>query len=142
VIEGVMEEMNNKMYPVKDGIKAEIYKLNFKIFPKSIKAMYNGYLENGIFPDRWKKAKINPIMKPGTQKWKEVNKYRPIIFLNVGGKILERVLKNRINHYIYSTEFLNKNHYGFILQTSTTDAIMNLKFLLRKDLEKVKSQQL
>jgi len=104
--------------------------------------MYNGCLKNGIFPERWKKAKIIPIMKPGTQTCEEVTKYRPISLLHVGGKILERDLINRINHYMYSTEFLNKNQYGFIPQTSTTDAIMALKILFKKDLAKVKSQQL
>jgi len=49
-------------------------------------------------------------------------------FLNVAGKILERALIKRINHNMYSTEFLNKNQYAFILQKSTTNAIMALKF--------------
>jgi len=57
-------------------------------------------------------------------------------------EIIERALMNRINHYIYSTEFVNKNHYAFIQQTSTTDVIKALKILFRKDLAKVKSQQL
>ena len=91
----VIEEMNNKKAPREDGIRAEIYKLTFKIFPKSITAMYNVCLKNGIFPDRWKKAKIIRIMKPGTQTFEEVTKYRPISLLNVGGKILERALINR-----------------------------------------------
>ena len=33
---------------------------------------------------------------------------------------------NRINH-IYSTEFLNRNQYRFIPQTSTRDEIMAVK---------------
>jgi len=103
----VIEGMNNEKAPGEDGITAEIYKLTFKIFPKSITAMYNGCLKIGIFPERWKKAKIIPIMKPGIQTCEEVTKYRPISLLNVGGKILERALINRINHYMYSTEFLN-----------------------------------
>jgi hypothetical protein len=41
--------------------------------------------------------------------------------------ILEKALINRINHHIYSTEFLKKNQYGFIPQTSTIDAIMAVK---------------
>jgi len=98
--------------------------------------MYNGYLKNGIFPERWKKAKIIPIMKPGTQTCEEVTKYRPISLLNVGGKILERALINRLNHYKYSMEFLNKNQYGFIPQTSSTDAIMALKDFVQKGFSK------
>jgi len=95
--------------------------------------MYNGCIKDGIFPERWKKAKIIPIMKPGTQMCEEVTKYRLISLLNVGVKILERALINRINHYMYSTEFLNKNQYGFIPQTSSTYAIMALKIFSRRN---------
>ena len=41
----VIEGMSNKKAPGKDGIRAEIYKLTFKMFPKSITAMYNGCLK-------------------------------------------------------------------------------------------------
>ena len=102
--------------------------------------MYNGCLKNGVFPKRWKAAKIIPIMKPDAQNSKDVTKYRPISLLNMGGKILEKAMINRINHHIYSTEFLNRNKYGFIPQTSTIDAIMAVKELFRKDLEKGKLQ--
>ena len=104
VIEGM-----NKMAPGEDGITAEIYKLTLNIFPKSITALYNGCLKNGDFPKRWKTAKIIPIMKPDAQNSKEVTKYHPISLLNMGGKILEKAMINRINHHIYSTEFLNRN---------------------------------
>jgi len=123
----VIEEMNNNKATGEDGITAEIYKLTIKIFPNNITAMYNECLKNGIFPERWKKAKIIPIMKPGTQTCEEVTKYRPKGFQNLGGKILERALINRINHYMYSMEFLKKNQYGFIPQTSTTEEIMAFK---------------
>jgi len=72
-------------------------------------------------------AKIILITKPDTQNSKDVTKYRPISLFNVGGKVLEKALINRINH-IYSTEFLRKNQYGFIPQTSTIDAIMFVKY--------------
>jgi len=99
----MIDVMSNKKAPGEDGITAEIYKITFKIFPKSITALCNGYLKNGIFPERWKKAKIMPIMKSRIQTCEEVTKYRSISLLNVGGKILERALINRINHYMYST---------------------------------------
>jgi retron-type reverse transcriptase len=56
-----------------------------------------------------------------------VAKYRPISLLNIGGKVLEKLMINRINHHIFTTEFINKNQYGFRPQTSTTDAVMALK---------------
>jgi len=126
-IRRVIEGMDNKKAPGEDGITAEIFKQTFKILPKSITAMYNGCLKNGIFPEIWKKAKFIPITKPDTQNSQHVTKYRPISLLNIGAKILKKALINRINHHIHSTEFLKKNQYGFIPQTSTIDAIMAVK---------------
>jgi hypothetical protein len=97
----VIEGMNNKKAPGEDGITAEIYKLTFNLFPKSITALYNSCLRNGILSKRWKTAKIIPIMKPDAQDSTEVTKYRPISLLNMGGKILEKAMINRINHHIY-----------------------------------------
>jgi len=77
----VIEGMNNKKAPGEYGITVEIYKLTFKIFPKSITSMYNGCIKNGIFLERWKKAKIIPIMKPDSQTCEEVTEHRPISLL-------------------------------------------------------------
>ena len=99
-------------------------------------AMYNGCLKNGVFPEIWKKAKIIPIIKSGTQNSHEVTQYRPISLLNIGGKILEKVLINRINHHIHSTEYLNRNQYGFIPRTSTIDAIRDVKEFIQEGLSK------
>jgi hypothetical protein len=45
-------------------------------------------------------------------------------------------LINRINHHIYSTEFLNKYQYGIIPQTSTIDAIMAVKEFVHEGFSK------
>ena len=78
-----------KKAPGEDGITAEIFKQTFKILPKSITAMYNGCLKNGIFPEIWKKAKIIPITKSDTQNSLDLTKYRPIS-LNIGERYSKR----------------------------------------------------
>jgi hypothetical protein len=88
----VIEGMDNKKAPGEDGITAKIFKETFKIFPASITAMYNSWLQNGIFPEIWKKAKITPITKPDIQNNQDFTKYRSISLLNIGGKILEKAL--------------------------------------------------
>jgi hypothetical protein len=61
----------------------------------------------------------------------EVNKYRPISLLNVGGKVLEKLLIGRINHHVFSNSLLNENQYGFLPQKSTVDAAMAAKGFAR-----------
>jgi len=45
-------------------------------------------------------------------------------------------LINRINQYMYSTDFLNNNEYGFFRQMSTTDTIVFLKDLVQEGFSK------
>ena len=122
-----LNSMNNNKAPGNDGITGNIYKHVFKTVPIFITALYNGCLKQGIFPTKWKEAKIIPIVKPGREKCHEVSKFRPISLLNYGGKLLEKLLINRINHHVFTTGYLNKNQYGFRPQTSTIDAVLALK---------------
>jgi hypothetical protein len=80
--------MDGKKAPSEDGITREIFKHTFNIFPKSITAIYNGCLRQGVFPTRGKMAKIIPISKPGKEKSLEASKYRPISLINIAGKVL------------------------------------------------------
>jgi hypothetical protein len=118
--------MKNKA-PREDGITSVIYNHAFKTVPTFITSIYNSCLKQGIFPTEWKKAMIIPIIKPGKERSNEVSKYRPISLLNIGGKVLEKLMINRINHHIHTKEYLNKNQHGFRPQTSTIDAVIALK---------------
>ena len=86
-----------------------MYKSAFDIFPRYITAMYNGCLRSGVFPKRWKIGKLIPTGKPGKENSDEVFKFRPINILNTEGKVLEKLLINRINHHVFSHDLMNKN---------------------------------
>jgi Reverse transcriptase (RNA-dependent DNA polymerase). len=82
---------------------------------------------------RWKRVKLIPITKPEKERSEDVSKFRPISLLNVGGKIVEKVLINRINH-VFSRNFMNNYQYGFTPQRSTIDAAMEMKVFVRNGL--------
>jgi len=73
-------------------------------------------LRRGYFPKEWKIARIIPITKPGKEDSQDPSKYRPISLLNIGGKVLEKLLVNRIMHHIYKSEYTNDSQYGFTPQ--------------------------
>jgi hypothetical protein len=66
-IRNAVESMDNKKVPGEDGITGEIFKQIFEPLPKYITTMYNGCLRKGVFPKRWKRAKLIPIVKPGKE---------------------------------------------------------------------------
>jgi hypothetical protein len=122
-----IECLDNKKAPGEEGITGAIYKHTFQVLPKSITAMYNGCLREGVFPKGWKRAKIIPIIKPGKEDRYNVSKYRPISLLNVGGKVLEKVMINRIKHHAHNNDYIHNNQHGFTPQLSTIDAVMTVK---------------
>jgi hypothetical protein len=71
--------------------------------------MYNGCLRRVVFPKRWKTVKLIPIVKPGKENSDKVSKFRPISLLDKGGKVLEKLLINRINHHVFSYDLMSKN---------------------------------
>ena len=94
--------------------------------------MYNGCLRRGVFSARLKRAKLIPITKLGKENSEDVSKFRPISLLNIAGKVLEKVLINKINHRVFSHDLMNNNRYGFTPQRGTLDAAMAVKDFVEK----------
>ena len=137
-VQQTIESFNSRKAPGPDGITREILTLIFQNIPQTITAMYNEYLKRGHLPKQWKIAKIIPITKPGKKDSYDPSKYRPISLLNLEGKVLEKLLINRIMFHINKTEFLNPNQFGFTPQRSTTDAAMTVKQFIGPELERRK----
>jgi len=66
----------------------------------------------------------------------EPSKYRPISLLNIGGKVLEKLLINGINRHVHKNELLTDSQYGFTPQKSTTDAAIEAKKFIEPELGK------
>jgi hypothetical protein len=105
----VVNRMGGKKAPGKNGIPSEVYKGLVEILPCYLTALYNKCLKTGIFLKRWKKAVTLLIIKPRKEGSDEVSKFRPISLLNTGGKVLEKIIINRINYHVYSSGYMNGN---------------------------------
>jgi len=133
-ITNAVPSMGNKKTPGEDGITSEIFNSLVETLPRYITAIYNSCLRSVTFPKRWKKAKILPIPKPGKESSDEVSKFRPRSLLDIGGKVLEKVLITRINHHVFSQGFMNKNQYGFTPRKGTIDEATAVKAFVKEGL--------
>ena len=99
-VKNTIDDLNYKKAPGDGGITIEIYQRAYKQFPSFIYTIYNECLRKSCFPKKWEKVKIIPITKPGKETSKDVTKFRPISLINVGGKVLETILVNKIMHHV------------------------------------------
>jgi len=64
----------------------------------------------------------------------KVSKFMPISLINVGGKVLEKILINRIMHHIHSNDLLNHNQFGFTPKRSAIDVALAVKEYLEGEM--------
>jgi hypothetical protein len=83
--------------PGEDGWNMDILMKIFRKFPLFFTEIYE-CVRKGYFSNQRKHSSIIPIVKPGKEESTELTKYRPISLASIGGKVLEKLLIDRINH--------------------------------------------
>lgn len=119
--------------PGKDGIKFKYIKYIPRVFLHKITSCYNMCVRKGRFPSCWKEAVLTLIPKG------ELNirspKVRPICLLAELGKILERILVDRIEQWMdtHPESRLTENQFGFRPGKSTYDALYKVQEIIKDE---------
>ena len=100
------------------------------ILAKSIAALCNLSISQGVFPNACKVAKLKPIFKKG--KKTDPSNYRPISLLPSISKIIERVIHDQTNAFLSDEDILYNYQSGFRGNHSTN---LCLSFLTDKVLK-------
>jgi len=72
-----------------------VWALAYKELAGYLRHLYNRCLKEGCFPSEWKMANLVLIPKGG-KPGDSPSSYRPICLLDEAGKILERIIANRL----------------------------------------------
>ncbi|KAF2345355.1 Reverse transcriptase domain [Trinorchestia longiramus] len=83
--------------------------------------------------DSWKYSIIKPLHKAGDIN--TASNYRPITFLPVLSKILEKVISNQLSTYLNKSNSLHPNQYAYRKHTSTQDALLNITEKIYSDID-------
>ena len=99
-----------------------------------LSAIINNSFENGIFPNLLKSAQVIPVFKNGSRL--SCNNYRPISLLSNIGKIIEKLIHKRLNHFLEQHKVFYALQFGFHLNPSTNDALMSITENIQTHLDK------
>ena len=86
-----------------------------------LEVLFHKCIEEGVFPDSFKIAKVIPLFKGG--KKDDRNCYRPISLLPGISKLFERILARRLVKFLTKNQVLSKDQFGFRAKFSTEYAI-------------------
>ena len=100
-------------------------------FKITLLEFFNYIWETGAIPTAWKHAIILPIHKPDKPK-EEASSYRPISLTSCLCKVLEKLVTNRLTHYLESNDLLANCQTGFRKNRSTIDQILKLQDTISK----------
>ena len=79
-----------------------------------LSAIISNPFENGTFSNLLKSAQVIPVFKNGSRL--SCNNYRPISLLSNIGKIIEKLLRKRLNHVLEQLDVFYALQFGFLLE--------------------------
>lgn len=91
--------------------------------------LINSIITKSTFPQKWKQAKIIPILKAN-------NEFRPIAILPFLSKVLENLLSSQITAFLENEKLLTEHQSGFRKKRSCTTTLIGVVEDLRKKQDK------
>ena len=123
-IEEVAEKIKANKAPGLDGMPPIAIKLMVRARPDVMAGLVNGSLANGNWPIEWKRTRVVLLKKEGKEQ-KDPSAYRPICIIDTAGKVLEKIVRERIMEAIGQDGFA-RNQYGFVKGKNTTQALQEV----------------
>ena len=99
----------------------------------SLASLFNKILQRGTYPDLWKQANVSPVHKKGSRQDK-IN-YRPISLLPTIGKVLERLVFNRMYSFLTANNLLTWRNSGYKKNDSTINRLIHIVNKIYENLE-------
>lgn len=105
-------------------LNSRIIKESCHIISEPLTILINRCFVEGNFPDIFKLTKVLPLFKKGDNT--SCDNYRPISIVPIFSKIIENLIKDRLNNYLQQNALLSRSQFGFRKNSSTVHAVSEI----------------
>ena len=95
--------------------------------------LFRSILEEGVFPDDWKKSNVVPIHKKGSKNL--IKNYRLIGLLPIFSKVFEIVMFNSLINYFIQNKLFTDCQSGFIPGDSCVAQLLSITHEIYKSFD-------
>jgi hypothetical protein len=106
------------------GISNNFVKLHKVGLIKNLTSLINNILQSGVYPDCFKIGIVSPIHKSGSKI--DVKNYRPITVLPIFSKILDYVIKRRLDDHLEANKIIAASQFGYTKFSNTELAVAHI----------------
>lgn len=117
--------------PGLDNVHYEMLEHVSDILLEELLSLMNEIWRQGRLPKLWKHAVVIPVLKPGKDP-SSPSSYRPIALTSVLCKVMERMITDRLVHFLESKGALVEYQSGFRKGRCTMDNVMALDYEVRR----------
>ncbi len=125
-IDFLIKTSNCKKAPGPDHITNRMLRAASPAILPSLTSIINKCLCLGYFPAIWTAGSAVIIPKPGKSDYHSAKSYRPIVLTPCLSKVLEKVIKARLEDHLSTHSPLHANQYAFRRGLSTTNALSHI----------------
>ena len=96
----------------------------------------NTWIDLGYWPNHFKRSSMIIILKPNKSLYNLPKLFRPIVLLNTLGKLIEKVIGERIQFHVVANNFIHLSQLGGLKFKSTIDAGVVLMHIIHSSWSK------
>jgi len=93
----------------------------------------NACIDLWYWPNHFKRSSTVIIPKPNKSSYDSAKLFRPIVLLNTLGKLIEKVIGERIQFHVIANNFIHPSQLGGLKFKSTIDVSVALTHIIRSD---------
>ena len=119
VVERAIAKLRSGKAPGPDTFPTDLFIQAGDTTRVAIRRLFSLSWKEGLLPDMWKTAEVKFLRKPGKPDYYSPNSYRPISLTSCLGKIMERIVMNRLEPYIEGNGLMDLELEGFRKKNNT-----------------------
>jgi hypothetical protein len=120
----LLKSFDKKSTPDLDGISMKLLKFVSNEIAVPLSHIFNLSMSQGIFPDKFKVARVVPVYKMGDST--SCDNYHPIALVESFSKILEKIVQISLVNDLESNHLLYEHQYVFLRGKSTEHNLLHI----------------